>query len=107
MMQNLLIEEGSIVQIKSTRLSLGTFVKFQPHTSNFLDISNPKAVYPIDSSHILFFFFDSFGDLKILSATFPPYQKETSLLSITIRGIVLLICVIPHLIYSLCKETIT
>jgi len=44
MMQNLLIEEGSIVQIKSTRLSLGSFVKFQPHTSNFLDISNPKAV---------------------------------------------------------------
>jgi len=44
MMQNLLIDEGSIVQIKSTRLSLGSFVKFQPHTSNFLDISNPKAV---------------------------------------------------------------
>lgn len=44
MMQNLLIEEGQIVTIKSTSLPRGSFVKIQPHTSNFLDISNPKAV---------------------------------------------------------------
>jgi ubiquitin fusion degradation protein 1 len=44
MMQNLLLEEGAFVHIRSTSLPRGTFVKFQPHTSNFLDISNPRAV---------------------------------------------------------------
>jgi ubiquitin fusion degradation protein 1 len=44
MMQNLLIEEGQLITIKSTSLPRGSFVKIQPHTSTFLDISNPKAV---------------------------------------------------------------
>ncbi len=43
-MQNLLLEEGSIVSIRSATLPKGTFVKLQAHTSDFLDISNPKAV---------------------------------------------------------------
>ena len=43
-MQNLLLEEGSIVSIRSATLPKGTFVKLQPHTKDFLDISNPKAV---------------------------------------------------------------
>lgn len=43
-MQNLLLEEGSIVSIKSATLPKGSFVKLQPHTKDFLDISNPKAV---------------------------------------------------------------
>lgn len=44
MMQNLLLEEGAFVNIRSTSLPRGKFVKFQPHTKNFLDIANPRAV---------------------------------------------------------------
>jgi ubiquitin fusion degradation protein 1 len=44
MMQNLLLQEGDIVRVKSATLPKGTFVKLQPHTKDFLDISNPKAV---------------------------------------------------------------
>lgn len=44
MMENMLLEEGDIVQVKNASLSKGTFVKLQPHTKDFLDISNPKAV---------------------------------------------------------------
>lgn len=32
------------MSIKSATLPKGTFVKLQPHTKDFLDISNPKAV---------------------------------------------------------------
>ncbi|KAK9906895.1 hypothetical protein WJX75_009852 [Coccomyxa subellipsoidea] len=44
MMQNLLVEEGAVVTISSATLPKGSYVKLQPHTSDFLDISNPKAV---------------------------------------------------------------
>eukprot|EP01112_Ceratiomyxa_fruticulosa_P018699 TRINITY_DN6024_c0_g2_i1.p1 TRINITY_DN6024_c0_g2~~TRINITY_DN6024_c0_g2_i1.p1 ORF type:complete len:315 (+),score=91.05 TRINITY_DN6024_c0_g2_i1:22-966(+) len=44
MMQHLLIEEGQMVLIKSTALPLGKYVKLQPHTTAFIDISNPRAV---------------------------------------------------------------
>jgi ubiquitin fusion degradation protein 1 len=44
MMQNLLLSEGDLVRLKSATLPKGTYVKLQPHTSDFLDISNPKAV---------------------------------------------------------------
>ena len=44
MMQNLLLEEGDLVTIRSATLPKGTFVKLQPHTKDFLDISNPRAV---------------------------------------------------------------
>ena len=44
MMQNLALEEGEIVNLKSASLPKGTYVKLQPHTTDFLDISNPKAV---------------------------------------------------------------
>ncbi|KYQ92399.1 ubiquitin fusion degradation protein UFD1 family protein [Tieghemostelium lacteum] len=43
-MQNLLLESGDIIEVKNVSLLKGTFVKIQPHTSNFLEISNPKAV---------------------------------------------------------------
>lgn len=44
-MMNLLnIEEGSIVTITNTRLPLGNFTKLQPHTSDFHNVYNPKAV---------------------------------------------------------------
>uniref|UniRef100_A0ACD5UYE9 Uncharacterized protein n=1 Tax=Avena sativa TaxID=4498 RepID=A0ACD5UYE9_AVESA len=44
MMHNMLLQEGDIVRVKSAVLPKGTFVKLQPHTSDFLDISNPKAI---------------------------------------------------------------
>ncbi|TPX69750.1 hypothetical protein SpCBS45565_g02167 [Spizellomyces sp. 'palustris'] len=44
MMQTLLLEEGQFVQIKNVELPLGTFVKIQPQSVDFLDITDPKAV---------------------------------------------------------------
>ncbi|KAJ4832130.1 hypothetical protein Tsubulata_038670 [Turnera subulata] len=44
MMQNMLLQEGDIVQLKNASLGKGTYVKLQPHTKDFLDISNPKAI---------------------------------------------------------------
>ncbi|WOK92915.1 hypothetical protein Cni_G01607 [Canna indica] len=44
MMQNLLLQEGDVVRVKNTTLPKGTYVKLQPHTKDFLDISNPKAI---------------------------------------------------------------
>ena len=43
-MQNLLAEEGSLVSVKNVSLPKATFVKFQPQSVDFLDISNPRAV---------------------------------------------------------------
>ncbi|XP_003225169.1 ubiquitin recognition factor in ER-associated degradation protein 1 isoform X2 [Anolis carolinensis] len=44
MMQNLLLEEGGLVQIESVNLQVATYSKFQPQSPDFLDITNPKAV---------------------------------------------------------------
>ncbi|KAH8411125.1 hypothetical protein KR222_003844 [Zaprionus bogoriensis] len=44
MMDNLLLEEGDILTIESVSLQVATFSKFQPHSTDFLDITNPKAV---------------------------------------------------------------
>lgn len=46
MMHNLLLEEGDSLQIESLSLPLptATFSKFQPQSTDFLDITNPKAV---------------------------------------------------------------
>ncbi|KAM7263882.1 hypothetical protein ACFE04_001565 [Oxalis oulophora] len=44
MMENLLLTEGDIVRVKNVTLPKGTYVKLQPHTKDFLDISNPKAI---------------------------------------------------------------
>jgi len=44
MMRNLLLEEGGLVQVESISLPVATFTKFQPQTTDFLDITNPKAV---------------------------------------------------------------
>lgn len=44
LMQNLLVEEGGMITVRNANLPNGTFVKFQPQTSDFLKISNPKAV---------------------------------------------------------------
>lgn len=44
MMRNLLLDEGSLVQVTNVTLPVATFTKFQPMSVDFLDISDPKAV---------------------------------------------------------------
>ena len=44
MMENMLLQEGDVVRLKNVTLPKGTYVKLQPHTKDFLDISNPKAM---------------------------------------------------------------
>ena len=44
MMQTLLLEPGDLLQIKSTDLPSGSFIKLQPQSTAFLDITDPKAV---------------------------------------------------------------
>ena len=47
MMRNLLLEEGSIVYLENISLPVATYAKFEPQSTEFLDITNPKAVYPL------------------------------------------------------------
>ena len=47
MINQLCIQDGDIIEVKNVSLQLATFSKFQPQTTDFLDITNPKAVYPI------------------------------------------------------------
>ncbi|GJJ69917.1 ubiquitin fusion degradation protein 1 [Entomortierella parvispora] len=44
MMKTLVLNEGDLVTVKSAGLPLGSFVKIQPQSVDFLDISDPKAV---------------------------------------------------------------
>ncbi|VDO06382.1 unnamed protein product [Rodentolepis nana] len=44
MMQNLSLEEGDPVHVKSVVLPTATFARFQPQSVSFLDIYDPKAV---------------------------------------------------------------
>jgi len=44
MMCNLCLEEGSVVHVENVSLSVAEFAKFQPQSTEFLDITNPKAV---------------------------------------------------------------
>ncbi|KAK0705131.1 ubiquitin fusion degradation protein UFD1-domain-containing protein [Lasiosphaeris hirsuta] len=44
MMQSLQLDVGDMIQIKTTSLELAKLVKLQPQSTNFLDISDPRAV---------------------------------------------------------------
>ena len=44
MLQTLALEPGDLLQIKSTDLPSGSFIKLQAQSTSFLDISDPKAV---------------------------------------------------------------
>ena len=46
LMNQLDITEGDIIVVENASLPLATFSKFEPQSKEFLDISNPKAVYP-------------------------------------------------------------
>ena len=43
-MENLALAEGQFVQLTSAKLSVCTYVKFRPHKTEFIQLSNPKAV---------------------------------------------------------------
>lgn len=45
MMQAVGVDPGDFVKVTSVSLPRASFVKFQPQSVDFLDISNPKAVY--------------------------------------------------------------
>ena len=51
MMENMVLQEGDIVRVKNVTLPKGTYVKLQPHTKDFLDISNPKAMW-VDAYYV-------------------------------------------------------
>ena len=44
MMENLQLTEGDVVTLRSATLPKGTYVKLQPHSTDFTEISNPRAV---------------------------------------------------------------
>ena len=44
MMQNLALDENGILGVESASLPVASFAKFQPHSVDFLDLTNPKAV---------------------------------------------------------------
>lgn len=44
LMQTLELEPGDLLQVKSTDLPSGTFIKLQPQDPSFLEITDPKAV---------------------------------------------------------------
>ena len=44
MLETLDIQPGSLLKVKSTDVPLGQFVKLEPQSVDFLDISDPKAV---------------------------------------------------------------
>ena len=55
MMENMLLQEGDIVRVKNATLPKGTYAKLQPHTTDFLEISNPKAMW-VDNYHVIRYF---------------------------------------------------
>ena len=44
MMENMHLNEGDVVHLRSATIQKGSFVKLQPQTTDFINISNPKAV---------------------------------------------------------------
>ncbi|CAI8616586.1 unnamed protein product [Vicia faba] len=44
MMEDMLLQNGDTISLKNTSLAKAKFVKLQPHTKDFLDVSNPKAM---------------------------------------------------------------
>ena len=47
MMQNMLIEEGNVINVKSANLPKGTYVKLQPHTQVCFASSNTLDGHPL------------------------------------------------------------
>ncbi|CAI9766598.1 unnamed protein product [Fraxinus pennsylvanica] len=47
MMENLNIQEGELVEVASVVLPTGNYMKLQPHTTKFIELSNPKLFWKI------------------------------------------------------------
>jgi len=47
MMQNLLVEEGSLINVKNVSLPKASFVKFRAQSVDFLEVSNPRALLEV------------------------------------------------------------
>jgi ubiquitin fusion degradation protein 1 len=43
-MRNLKVEENSSIQLRRVDLPSGTFLKLQPHSTDFLEVNDPKAM---------------------------------------------------------------
>ena len=43
-MQNLALDQGGLLTVESANLQVATYAKFQPHSVDFIDLTNPKAV---------------------------------------------------------------
>ncbi|KAG8381833.1 hypothetical protein BUALT_Bualt05G0013900 [Buddleja alternifolia] len=44
MMKNLKLQEGDLVIIRNTAMPKGRYIKLQPHTTSFIEVSDPRAV---------------------------------------------------------------
>ena len=45
MMQNLLLEEGSMIVVRNVQLLKAKFIKLRPHSETFLDLKNPRDMF--------------------------------------------------------------
>lgn len=73
MMKNLLIREGDLVKIVNTSLPKGTYVKLQPVTTDFLDISDHRAVLEHSLRHFATL---SVGDTIVIHHNNKSYEIE-------------------------------
>jgi len=44
MMENMQLEEGDLITVRNASLDKGTFVKFRPQSTAFIELANPRAV---------------------------------------------------------------
>ena len=44
MMDQLYLEEGAEIMLRNITLNKGSYIKFQPHETAFIDLSDPKAI---------------------------------------------------------------
>eukprot|EP01066_Platyproteum_vivax_P013550 Platyproteum_vivax@DN6127_c0_g1_i1.p1 len=73
LMQHLLLAEQAMVNIKNVSLPKGRYCKLQPVTSDFLEISNHKAVLEMS---LRFFATLTKGDCIVISFNDKPYEIE-------------------------------
>lgn len=73
MMKALRLNEGDAIRITRAELPKGRFIKLQPQSVHFLEISDPKAVYVV-SPHPAMWFTELFylPGLNMLFVTSPP-----------------------------------
>ena len=82
MMENMRLEEGKTVIVKYTQVPKGTYVKLQPHTKIFCDISNAKSMYIAVAASLINFIivfrpiFSNFLTLPWLFVQFRGFTEE-------------------------------